>query len=39
MQYYGRLKELYDFNKLVKLINVIIFRIMLFYNELILEKL
>ena len=32
MQYYGHLKELFDFNKLEKLINVILFRI-IFYNE------
>ena len=30
---YGRLKELFDFNKLAKLINMIIFRMILFYNE------
>ena len=28
-----RLKELFDFNKLPKLINMIIFRMILFYNE------
>ena len=28
-----RLKELFDFNKHPKLINVIIFRMILFYNE------
>ena len=33
IQYCGRLKELFDFNKLAKLINVIIFRMILFYNE------
>ena len=29
----GRLKELFYFNKLAKLFNVIIFRMILFYNE------
>ena len=33
IQYNGRLKELFDFNKLAKLVNVIIFRMILFYNE------
>ena len=33
IQYYGRLKELFDFNKLAKLLKMIIFRIILFYNE------
>ena len=35
IQYYGRLKELFDFNKLAKLIHMINFRIILFYKEII----
>ena len=33
VHYYGPLKELFVFNKLEKLIYVIIFRIILFYKE------
>ena len=33
IQYYGHLKELFNFNKLPKLIHVINLRLILFYNE------
>ena len=40
IQYYGRLKELFDFNKLAKINSCDYFRMMLFYNEkIIVQKL
>ena len=39
VQYYGRPKELFDFNKLAKLFYQIIFEGSSFYNEIIVEKL